>query len=301
MKRENLCIYIDLENIPKGINIQDIMNEIIIKYETKPNDNEPIYAFKIACGNSYSIEKYREDLKKLNFDIKETPHIAAKKNRADLIISLDAFEKIYLDRPSINQFIFMTSDSDFTVIMDILRRYGKKVILITTNKDAKRDIFTNCADEIYIFEKYINKTKTEIFDKETEINDKYNLNEVFKDFENDADENNLIETNITENSGSYDNCLETDDNLSNSITYYDDIVKHKLLTVLKALDADKDYINSLIGSKYMQIDKTFDIRNSSFKKYSRLIKYFADKGYVRLFDDSEKRTRWLRINASIIR
>lgn len=175
-ERDNLCIYIDLENIlkTKNVNISKVMKDIVIKYNTKKENDEPIFVYKIACGNSESINKYREQLKSLNFEIRETPHIVNKKNRSDLIISLDAFEKLYLDKPTIDEYIFITNDSDFSVIMDILRRYGKKVVLVTTKEDSERDIFNNCSDKILIIDEYtdneLKQTKTKNIAEETDEN-----------------------------------------------------------------------------------------------------------------------------------
>lgn len=109
---------------------------------------------KFACGNANSISKLREQLTNHNFDIREAPHISEKKNRADLIISLDAFEKLYLDKPSIDRFVFITRDSDFSVIMDILRKYGKEVWLITQAADSQRPIFTSCTDNILLLPQF---------------------------------------------------------------------------------------------------------------------------------------------------
>jgi predicted nuclease of predicted toxin-antitoxin system len=238
-ERDSICIYIDLENIESNLDIKKIMQDIIIKYETNRQDNEPIFVYKIACGNSASITKYREQLKGLNYEIRETPHLVNKKNRSDLIISLDAFEKLYLDRPSINEYVFITNDSDFSVIMDILRRYSKKVILVTTKEDSTREIFNNCADKILIMDDYLVENKKII----SEENEGKNFNE-------------------------------------------DNIAIEYLLIVLEALDPDKEYLSAQIGSKFKDIDKSFDIGKTSFKKFNKLADYFEEQGLIKI--DAEK-------------
>jgi uncharacterized LabA/DUF88 family protein len=247
-KRDSLSIYFDLENVSKtkNVNIQKIMQDVLLKYETQNENDEPVFVFKIACGNAESISKYREQLKSLNFEIKETPHLVNKKNRSDLIISLDAFEKLYLDRPSIDEYIFITNDSDFSVIMDILRRYGKRVILVTTKEDSNREIFNNCADKILIIEEYVDERTDE-----KEMGSK------------------------TENG----NTTDVDNN---------EIAINNLMKVLKALDPDKEYLSAQIGDKFKNIDKSFDIGKTRFKKFSKLTDYFQTKGIIKIDPEKNK-------------
>ncbi|MBN2443216.1 MAG: NYN domain-containing protein [Spirochaetales bacterium] len=164
-KKLFIAFYIDLENIEKDIQLKNLMYNIKLRYDS--TNQEPIFAYKIACGHSNSITKYRDQLKELNFDIRETPHIVKKKNRADLIISLDAFEKFYINNPEVSLFVFMTNDSDYSVIMDMLRKYGRNVWLVTNEEDSRRDIFRNCCDNIMLIEEYkgsaIQEKKQELF------------------------------------------------------------------------------------------------------------------------------------------
>ena len=246
-ERDNICIYIDLENITGNLNLKRIMQDVILKYETKEQNMEPIFVYKIACGNSVSISKYREQLKGLNFEIRETPHLVNKKNRSDLVISLDAFEKLYLDRPTINEFVFLTNDSDFSVIMDILRRYGRKVVLITTKEDSNREIFNNCSDQILLMDDYM-ETKEPVV----------------------SPENTAASENI------------------NDIGTNDSIAINNLMSVLRALDPDKEYLYAQVGSKFKDIDKSFDIGKTSFKKFNMLAEYFQRKGIIKIDPNKNK-------------
>jgi|SRR5690554_4032374 len=155
--RKSIAIYIDLENISSSIDIKELMNDISLQYSKE--ESKPVYAVKIACGSTNDIGRYRNQLAELNFEIREAPHITGKKNRADLIISLDAFEKFYLNSPNINLFVFITSDSDYSVIMDILRKYGKDVWLVAKEEDSKRDIFQNSTDNILLISEYFIEEK----------------------------------------------------------------------------------------------------------------------------------------------
>ena len=176
-KKIFIAFYIDLENIERDIQLKNMMYNIKLRYDSE--NQEPIFAYKIACGHASAISKYREQLKELNFDIRETPHIVKKKNRADLIISIDAFEKLYINNPEVSLFVFMTNDSDYSVIMDMLRKYGRSVWLVTNEEDSKRDIFRNCCDNIMLIEEY----------KLTAIQGK--KQELFNDIKSDKDKRTL--------------------------------------------------------------------------------------------------------------
>ncbi|MBW1615954.1 MAG: NYN domain-containing protein, partial [Deltaproteobacteria bacterium] len=147
--RKFIAVYIDLENVSGILDLDTMLQDIILE-ENKEDSEEYIFAVKFACGHTHAISKAREQLTDYNFEIREAPHVTGKKNRADLIISLDAFEKLYLEKPSIDRFVFVTRDSDFSVIMDILRKHGKEVWLITQEGDEQRAIFMNCTDNIIV-------------------------------------------------------------------------------------------------------------------------------------------------------
>jgi uncharacterized LabA/DUF88 family protein len=236
--RDFLAIYIDLENVQKSIDLSRLMRDVVLKYETDSPNQEPVYAAKIACGNSTSITKLRDQLKELNFEIRETPHVTGKKNRSDLIISLDALEKLFLDRPSIDQFVFVTNDSDFTVIMDILRRYGKRVVLVASEEDSKRQIFNNCSDEIMVIEDYLMME-----DGGPRRPRRQNRNQ---------DEKQVKAANANRAAEVYRNDVA------------DDAAIAMFLSILKLLDPDREYQSSVIGSKFKEMDKSFDMGHTSF-------------------------------------
>jgi uncharacterized LabA/DUF88 family protein len=154
MTRKNNALYIDLENIPATIDLKAIFDTLILKNDSKEEEN--LFVIKMACGNSSAIKPVVDKLAEYNFDIRDTPKITQNyKNRADLIISLEALETIILDRPNIDRYIFISSDSDFTVIMEKLRKYGKEVCLITKEEYANKPVLNNSCDEIYILESFL--------------------------------------------------------------------------------------------------------------------------------------------------
>jgi hypothetical protein len=206
---------------------------------------------KFACGNTNSIAKMREQLVNHNFDIREAPHVSGKKNRADLIISLDAFEKLYLDKPSIDRFVFVTSDSDFSVIMDILRKYGREVWLITKEGDAQRPIFTNCTDNILA----LSKPKKSVPKKE------------HIDVKLKEDSHKHVEKVVQK---------EKQDEKSK-----DDIAEELFKRVLISLDPSEEHLLNAIANKMRQLDKSFKIKNTSYKKMTTLAKECERKGWFK--------------------
>lgn len=162
MENKSIAIYLDTENIKGMLNIQDLMDDINLKVTGQDENIKAIFAFKKAIGDQSSIKRFRPQLKQLNFEIQDAPHITGKKNRADLIISLDAFEKIYIDNPTVDLFVFLTTDSDYSVIMDILRRYNKEVWLVATEEDAQKSIFTSVSDNILLISDYQDKDNKKV-------------------------------------------------------------------------------------------------------------------------------------------
>ena len=247
-----IAVYIDLENVA-GILDLDVMIQDIILEENKEDSEDYIFAVKFACGNTNSITKLRDQLINYNFEIREAPHVTGKKNRADLIISLDAFEKLYSEKPSIDRFVFVTRDSDFSVIMDILRKYGKEVWLITQDGDEQRPIFRNCTDNIIVIphKKVLSKTE-----KQT----------VLKQKPTSA----MIHTNVSGN----------DKAVSEGETK-DKIAKELFMKVLVRLDPSEKHLLNGIANKMRQLDKSFKIRNTSYKKMTTLAKEFETKGWLK--------------------
>ena len=147
-----------MENIDKKFNLKKLLESITLNIE---DDTTPIFAIKLACGDTANISKFREQLKNLNFEIRETPHVTIKKkNRADLILTAEAFESLYQKSPDIDLYVFITSDTDFTVIMDKLRKYGKNVWLVTKESEKDKELFTSSSDKILVIESCFTESGT---------------------------------------------------------------------------------------------------------------------------------------------
>jgi uncharacterized LabA/DUF88 family protein len=248
--RKFIAVYIDLENVAGILDLDQLLQDIILE-EDKEAPEEYVFAVKFACGNTNSISKLREQLSNHNFDIREAPHISEKKNRADLIISLDAFEKLYLDKPSIDRFVFVTRDSDFSVIMDILRKYGKEVWLITQAIDSQRPIFTSCTDNILL----LPQPQKPVLKKEK-------LDAKVKGASQAAGEKKPFKEEAPE---------RTKDNTAA------DLFKR----VLSSLDPSGDHLLTVIANKMRQLDKSFKIKNTTYKKMTTLAKEFEKRGWFK--------------------
>lgn len=251
-----IAVYIDLENVA-GILDLDVMIQDIILEEHKEDSEDYVFAVKFACGNTNSITKLRDQLINYNFEIREAPHVTGKKNRADLIISLDAFEKLYLEKPSIDRFVFVTRDSDFSVIMDVLRKYGKEVWLITQEGDEQRPIFRNCTDNIIVIPRRKSPPQTE---------------ESIPPKQKPA----AIKIQATGNSKEI---IKADGK--------DKIAKELFIKVLVRLDPSETHLLNGIANKMRQLDKSFKIRNTSYKKMTLLAKEFEAKGWLKTKKNKE--------------
>ena len=243
-----IAIYIDLENVSGILDLDTMLQDIILE-ENKEGSDEYIFAVKYACGHTNAISKLRSQLIDYNFEIREAPHVTGKKNRADLIISLDAFEKLYIEKPSIDRFVFVTKDSDFSVIMDILRKHGKEVWLITQEGDEQRPIFMNCTDNIIVIPQ-VKSTK--------ESNKKI-----------------ISQTNIVPPKSKPKIQEEKTTNKK------DETARELFTKVLVRLDPSEKHLLNGIANKMRQLDKSFKIRNTSYKKMTTLAKEFEDKGWLK--------------------
>lgn len=192
--RTSIAIYFDLENIDKKLSLKKLLESITLNIE---ENSTPVFAIKLACGNTESIANFREQLRDLNFDIREAPHVSEKnmKNRADLILTVEAFESLYQKSPDIDLYVFITSDTDFTVIMDKLRKYGKNVWLVTKKSEKDKELFTSSSDKILVMENSFvvsdgNKTETTEIEKilkklRFNENESSGIKEIVESFEKD--------------------------------------------------------------------------------------------------------------------
>ncbi|ABF10223.1 NYN domain-containing protein [Cupriavidus metallidurans] len=163
MKKQvlNIAVYVDMENVASiDFALEDLMSALLLAED----DHNCIFVIKAAYGSQGNAKKaLKEQLIDHNFTLIDTPKIGVEKNRADLCISLDAFETLYLGNPRIDRYCFLTSDSDFTVIGDRLRKYGKEVWLACRRKDKDRAILAKAFDTMLFLEDFA-QAKIRTFD-----------------------------------------------------------------------------------------------------------------------------------------
>ena len=245
MRRKNNAIYIDLENIPSGLDLKMLFEELTLKHNDSPEE-ENIFVIKMACGNSKSIKKLEKQLAEYNFTIRDTPSITTNyKNRADLIISLEALETIIINTPVIDRYVFITSDSDFTVIMEALRKYGKEVYLVTKEAVSDKPIFNNCCDEILIIESFMPKPKTE----EPKGTQKEKVKKVEKP---DSEHTKKIDLQV------------------------EDLMRK----VIDSFDPDAWQLVSYVGVKFHQMDKSRMIERSSYRSLGNLLSKLEQDKFI---------------------
>jgi len=189
-----IAIYFDLENVNEKLSLGKLLESITLNVE---EDLSPVFAIKLACGDSNAIARFRDQMKDLNFNIREAPHVSEKnlKNRADLILSVEAFESLYQGSPEIDLYVFITSDTDFTVIMDKLRKYGKQVWLVTRKSDKSKRLFTSSTDQILVIEDHfadgsggsvrVEKIEKELLDLGFDADECKKMKEIIESFEKD--------------------------------------------------------------------------------------------------------------------
>ena len=150
MSGTTVAIYIDLENLHGQTDIDVLMKFVAARGPSCT------CAVKAAYGTVASIPRgVRERLAGHNFLIVDTPHVAKKKNRADLMISVDAFDRFHVNCPPIDRFVFVTSDSDFSVIMDKLRGYGREVWLVCRRADKAKKVLAQSCDKLLFVEDFL--------------------------------------------------------------------------------------------------------------------------------------------------
>lgn len=154
-KNFNIAVYVDMENIASAeFNLEEVMNSFL----SADDEYNCVFTIKAAYGNQATAKKtLKSQILEHNFNIIDTPKIGKEKNRADLLLSLDAFESLYLDNPRVDRYCFMTTDSDFTVIADKLRKFGREVWLVCKKEDKGRAIIAKSFDNLLFFEDFQSK------------------------------------------------------------------------------------------------------------------------------------------------
>lgn len=148
--RTSVALYLDLENLPRGIDLGLLLSKL------GHDDPGSFHAVKSAYGSVCQISSpTRKRLTEHGIRIFDTPHLTGKKNRADLMISIDAFERLHVNVPPVDRYVFVSSDSDFSVIMDRLRSYGKQVWMVCRKDDQHKKLLLHACDRLLFLEDFL--------------------------------------------------------------------------------------------------------------------------------------------------
>lgn len=157
--KTNVAIYVDMENIHcSEFDLNKLMNYLTLEHQGRKIS----IVVKSAYGDQNKIDgNLKKQFVNFNFNFIDTPSIN-KKNRADLMLSIDALESILSPIIKIDKYCFMTSDSDFTVVSERLRKYGAETLLICHESDKSREILKNSFDNLISIEDYRRNDKNDL-------------------------------------------------------------------------------------------------------------------------------------------
>lgn len=252
----SIAIYLDVENIKGMISFEDLLDDIRLQvFNEFGNTEKAVFALKKAIGDSANLKRFRNQLSELNFTIEDAPHITGKKNRADLMISVDALEKLHVGNPQFDLFVFLTSDSDYSIVMNTLRKFNKQVWLVGTNEDAERIVFKSSTDKILMIDNYrvIEDTKS-----------------------------------TTKKQPAKNGKPKTDyDTLKPYLTNkYNRRAVMSMLKVMRSYQEENVYTTLDTNNRFRQIDDNLVFSQTKFKKFKSIYKVLEDAKLIEFLKDS---------------
>jgi uncharacterized LabA/DUF88 family protein len=148
MTNENqLAIFIDFENLALWAEREffDFAISPLIEYlQTRG----PL-VIKRAYGDWSRFSRYRDELMNNSIDLIQIYSVRGSKNRADIRLSIDAFE-VCLTRPQINTYVIVSGDSDFGPLVVKLREYGRYIIGIGPRNITHHLLVKSCDEFVYL-------------------------------------------------------------------------------------------------------------------------------------------------------
>lgn len=256
MKQISIAIYLDVENIKGMISFEDLLDDIRLQVVNEFEDTEKaVFGLKKAIGDSANLKRFRNQLSELNFTIEDAPHITGKKNRADLMISCDALEKLHVGNPQFDLFVFLTSDSDYSIVMNTLRKFNKQVWLVATPEDSERIVFRSSTDKILI------------------IND-YRV---------------IVESKVPAKKAPSKNSKPVkgiDKTLPQFTNKYDKRAIMSMLKVMRSYQEEKVYTTLDTNNRFRQIDANLVISQTKFKKFKAIYKVLLDAKLIEFMKES---------------
>ncbi|AIO18886.1 NYN domain protein [Candidatus Izimaplasma bacterium HR1] len=256
MKTVNVAIYLDVENIKGLISLEDLLDDIRLQVTNEFEGAEKaVFGLKKAIGESSTLKRYRNQLSELNFTIEDAPHITGKKNRADLMISVDALEKLHVGNPAFDLFVFLTSDSDYSIVMNTLRKFNKQVWLVATPDDSQRIVFKSSTDKILIINDYrvIVESKAPVTTKAKTTKAKTTDYEKIKPYLTNKQNKRAL---------------------------------MNMLKVMRSYQEEKIYTTLDTNNRFRQIDENLNLSQTKFKKFKAVYKVLVDAHLIEFLKDS---------------
>ena len=260
MRTISIALYLDVENIQGMVNFEDLLDDIRLNVINEfDNPDKAIFGLKKAIGESNNLKRFRNQLSELNFTIEDAPHITGKKNRADLMISVDALEKLHVGNPAFDLFVFLTSDSDYSIVMNTLRKYNKQVWLVATDEDSQKTVFKSSTDKILNINDYkVNKEPKPVVGKPTTAK-KGTTKPRSSDFDK-------IKPYLK--------------------TPMDSRAISGLLKVMRSYQEEKVYTTLDTNNRFRQIDENMVLSQTKFKKFKAIYKVLEEAKTIEFVKDS---------------
>jgi len=119
---------------------------------------------KRAYGDWGRFHRYRRAMLENGIDLFQLYSVGVQqKNRADVRLAIDALETVFT-RPSIDLYVIVSGDSDFTELIHKLRDYGKYTIGIGL-RAATSDLLRRACDEFIFYETLVTEEAMDISDE----------------------------------------------------------------------------------------------------------------------------------------
>jgi hypothetical protein len=256
MNQISVAIYLDVENIQGMISLEDLLDDIRLQVINEfENVEKAVFGLKKAIGDQNNLKRFRNQLSELNFTIEDAPHISNKKNRADLMISVDALEKLHVGNPAFDLFVFLTNDSDYSIVMNTLRKFNKQVWLVATQEDSQRTVFKSSTDKILIIDDY--KVVKEVKPKTV--------------------------TTSTETKSKPVGFAKIEPYLSNHLNRR---ALAGILKVMRSYQEENEYTTLDTNNRFRQIDENLNLSQTKFKKFKAVYKVLEDAKVIEFKKDS---------------
>jgi uncharacterized LabA/DUF88 family protein len=111
-------------------------------------ERKRVFETKHVYWNSHN-EVHRKTFESWGFEAQTCPHrIRSKKSSADMVIAIDVIETIF-DKKNIEEFVLLSTDTDFVTLVDKLGEFDKKAIVSANERiPTVYTVFSDHADGV---------------------------------------------------------------------------------------------------------------------------------------------------------